>query len=145
MKDPWSEKWPVRKGTAKPVAVFSMCFYWTNLDLWSQLSFLLPWSGEEEPPRQSRFIGRLSMSSPSCSCYHISHGFCLMPRGLCSEWAPVCGWRGWWILQPGFGGVLQSCHWQMDAAANQHEHGAELCRSVHPTPPHPTIVQRGGE
>jgi hypothetical protein len=81
------------------------------------------WKGAKAPPEHPA-------QSPMVLCYNISCGFSLPPRGLCSERAPVCGRRGRWILQLGLSGVLQSHHWQMDTTANQHEHRAELCRSV---------------
>lgn len=116
---PWWEK----RGLSGPRGCWQCVPHEANSALWKRIISPETLQGRKELPELGGFISPESWCQ--CSC-----GLCSTPRGLCSEWAPVRGRRGRRILQPGFGGVLQPCYWQMDPAANQHEHGAELRRSV---------------
>lgn len=112
----------VRIGDPRSLVAVAACAASGQTDLQSHISIVPPYV-REEPPGQPA-------ADPGLWCPNVSGGFRLIPRSLCSEWAPVCGRRRRWILQPGFGGVLQSCHGQVDTAANQHEYWPELRRSV---------------
>lgn len=68
------------------------------------------------------------MSCCSVRCPLISP-LCVFRCVRCKQLA-VCGGRRRWQLQFGLCGVLQSELGQVDATADLHEHGAQLCRCV---------------